>query len=69
MTGQQLIVLLAVSIAAAYLGRNLWHAWLRFRSADKGGCASGCGKCAYAAEPAEQKSRKSIAVMNANKRE
>jgi hypothetical protein len=55
MSGQQTIVLLLVAVAAAYLGRNLWRAWRNFRDPNKGGCASGCGKCAYAIEPSERK--------------
>jgi len=44
---QQIIALMIVAVAAVYLGRNAWRAWQAFRSG-KGGCESGCGKCAFA---------------------
>jgi hypothetical protein len=49
----QLVAALAiVTLAAAYVARATWKAW----AGKKGGCASGCGKCAAPAAP-EQKGR------------
>ena len=47
MDGQQMIVMAIVAIAAIYLGRNFVRSAQAFFS-KKGGCASGCGKCAFA---------------------
>ena len=51
---QQLAVITIVIAASVYLGRNLWAAWKRLRSPTSSGCATGCGKCAYAANPKEK---------------
>ena len=66
---QQASVLAIVAIAAAYLARNVWAAYTRFRASGEGGCATGCGKCAYAADPPEKNRKNVIAVINANERE
>ena len=47
MNGQQIITYLIVLVAAVYLGRNFVRSSKAFFS-KKGGCASGCGKCAFA---------------------
>ena len=59
MNGQQIITWLVVLTAAIYLGRNLVRSARAFFSA-KGGCGSGCGKCAFAQQVQQaQKSPKS----------
>lgn len=52
---QQIIALGIVSVAALYLGRNALRAWKAFRSGK--GCASGCGKCAFAVQVKEARKR------------
>jgi len=47
MSGQQIMTALIVLVAAVYLGRNFARSSKAFFS-KKGGCASGCGKCAFA---------------------
>jgi hypothetical protein len=47
MDWQQTITLLLAAVAGGYLARNAWRSVKSFR-AGKGGCGSGCGKCAFA---------------------
>ena len=47
MNGQQMVAVLIVLVATLYLGRNFLRSAKAFFS-KKGGCASGCGKCAFA---------------------
>ncbi len=47
MNGQQIATALIVLVAAVYLGRNFVRSAQAFFS-KKGGCGSGCGKCAFA---------------------
>ena len=56
MNGQQIITALIVLVAAIYLGRNFARATQAFFS-KKGGCASGCGKCAFAQQVKEAQKR------------
>ena len=64
---QQITVFAIIIAASIYLGRNLRTAWLRLRNPNASGCASGCGKCAFAIDPAERKPEKRpIAVINAS---
>ncbi len=42
MSTQFAIVLALIGGALLYIGRATWKTW----SGSKGGCASGCGKCA-----------------------
>ena len=52
MNGQQIITYFIVFVAAAYLSRNFARSTKAFFS-KKGGCASGCGKCAFAQQVKE----------------
>jgi hypothetical protein len=54
MNVQQIIALLIVSVAAAYLFRNAVRTLRAFLSG-RGGCASGCGKCGFAGEIASRR--------------
>lgn len=47
MDGQQIIVFLIIAAASVYLGRYVWQS-VRALVSGKEGCATGCGKCAYA---------------------
>jgi hypothetical protein len=51
---QQIIALLIVGVAAAYLIRNAVRTLRAFLSG-KSGCASGCGKCGLAGEIASRR--------------
>lgn len=62
MNGQQIVTYLIVLVAAAYLGRNFVRATKAFFS-KKGGCASGCGKCAFA-QQVKQAQKQSAAKRN-----
>ncbi|HZO90432.1 MAG TPA: hypothetical protein VFB38_19050 [Chthonomonadaceae bacterium] len=55
---QQLTALALVAVAAIYLGRNAWSA-LKGLLSGKGGCASGCGKCAFAGKETAVRARSS----------
>ncbi len=48
MNTQQLIAFGVVGLAALYLGRNFVVSARNFFAKKGGGCASGCGKCAFA---------------------
>lgn len=43
LSGQDILALVLVAVAATYIGWRAWLALFRRRSA---GCDSGCGKCA-----------------------
>jgi bacterioferritin-associated ferredoxin len=51
---QQVVSLLLVAAAAAYLGRSGVRAW-RAMVSKQGGCASGCGRCAFAIRQAAER--------------
>ena len=62
MNGQQMVTALIVLVAAVYLGRNFLRSAKAFFS-KKGGCASGCGKCAFA-QQVKQAQKDSAARRN-----
>lgn len=53
MNVQQILSLIIVALATAYLGRCVYRAWTGFR-ANRSGCESGCAGCGFASEEKAQ---------------